>query len=186
MGWFGTWCGGTGSGSSSSPVNPYLSITPSAASIRDRIIEVIEGLSPLVLSANPFLRFRNEGGADFESWSEENPQACLRRFQVRDTGEDSPPTISNTDVEFVHVTFEIVVSYPQTHRFGPDNALDRDDLMKSDQRQIEHAVGLCGYANFIDPHPSAAWESGTTDRRIGQSTDFLVIRQVMCFYQATP
>jgi hypothetical protein len=164
--------------------NPYLASATTAAAIRDRIIAVIEALAPGPLASNPYIGSRNEYGADFEDWARSNPDGAFRRFQVRDTGEQAPPEVSNTNLEWRSVTFEIVVAYPQSHRTGPQNALDRDDIMSADQHQIEQAIGVNGYANFIDPSPNACWVSGSTDRDISDPVDFLVIKQTMGFWRA--
>lgn len=160
---------------------PSLSTASTAESIRDRIIAVIEALTPESFAGDKFRRYRNEGAGRFEDWADDNPQAALRRFQVRDTGEDTPPAVSNTDIEQREVTFSILVAYPQNARAGKDQALDRDDLMSLDQHQIEKAVGMQGRANFTSPYPDACWLSGSTARTVGAACDFLEIRQVMTF-----
>jgi hypothetical protein len=162
-----------------------LTVT-SAASIRDRIIALIEALTPTVLPSHRFRESRNEYGGDFMRWAEANPVAAFRRFQVRDTGAFFPPELSNTDLEWQFVTFEILVAYPHDHRAGRQNALDRDDAMAADELLIEDAVGLNGYLNFIDPHPNAAWVSGRTTKVIASACTFLTIIQAMRFYRSQP
>lgn len=173
--------------------NAYLAVAPldtwethltTVAQIRDRMIDVIEALTPTSLAGDKFRAYRNEGAADFRGWAEGNGKsAAWRRFQVRDIGDDAPPDISNQDYELRSVWFEIRVSYPQTHRAGRDAALDRDDVMAEDQHQIENAVGMRGRANFIAPNPIASWVEGSTEREVGDGVDFLVIRQRMIFYR---
>src|SRR5690349_3072119 len=96
--------------------------TTTAGAIRDRIATVIEAIVPAVGPSaapdNRFKRYRNEGGADFEKWAAENPQAAFRRFQVRDDGNAEPPEVSNEDVEALRVTFHVMVAYPQNARAG--------------------------------------------------------------------
>jgi hypothetical protein len=107
-----------------------------------------------------------------------------RRFQVRDTGSFGPPAVTNLDRELHHIWFEVVVAYPQTHRAGQDGALDRDDVMRQDQIQIETAIGVRGSSNFRSPYPVASWvEAEETQREVGDGVDFLVIRQRMMFYE---
>jgi len=161
--------------------------TTTAAAIRDRIKAVIQALAPTSLTTSKFIAYRNEGGANFRKWAEQVDAAAFRRFQVRDDGDDSPPTVSNTDVEERIVTFQVIVAYPQNSRSGADNALDRDDLMKQDQRKIESAIGYIGRENFsssIDAErPDACWRSGRTTRETDdtRACDFLVIEQSMQF-----
>jgi hypothetical protein len=155
-----------------------------AEAIRARIITVIVDLTPASDAGVDFTPFRNELAANFRRWADQNAASAHRRFQVRDIGEDSPPDVSNTDVESRRVTYEIVIAYPQTHRWGADAALDRDDVMSQDQHQIEHAIGLTGRANFSGSYPDACWVEGSTEREIGDACDFLVIRQTMMFYRA--
>jgi hypothetical protein len=165
------------------PSFPALNTATTAESIRDRAIAVIEELVPRALADDRFRRYRNEGGADFQRWADKNPAGAWRRFQVRDDGTDQPPSVSNTEIEERRVHLVITLAYPHVHRAGPDNALDRDDAMSLDQHQIEHAIGMCGRANFSAPHPDACWlaEGSSTDREIGDACDFLVIRQTMTF-----
>ena len=186
MGWLGGWLGGGTSGGGGSSVNPYTSVATTAESIRDRIIAVIEALTPNHLQDIPYRAWRNEGQANFRAGANAGPAAAFRWFQVRDVGTDGPPEVSNTDVEYRTVIFEILVAYPQTHRYGEDNALDRDDIMSEDQHQIEQAVGLSGYGNFTGSNPHATWREGETEREVGAGCDFLVIRQTMSFYRAMP
>jgi hypothetical protein len=156
--------------------------TTTAGAIRQRIIDVIKGLAPSSDTEIPFKPYLNQGAAAFRADCEQAPQGCARRFQVRDVGIDQPPPISNTDVEEREVTYEVVIAYPQTHRWGSGAALDRDDAMSADQHQIEHAIGMCGRANFTSPtYPDAFWRSGETIREVGNGVDFLVITQTMGF-----
>jgi hypothetical protein len=119
-----------------------------AESIRDRIAEVLVALTPTSLSSDKFRQYRNEGAADFEEFITKNPAAAFRRFQVREIGDESNPLTSNTTEERLPVEFEIVIAYPQTHRYGSGNALDRDDVARQDWKAIKHAIGIDGRANF--------------------------------------
>lgn len=116
--------------------------------IRDRILDVIELVDPVYLTSTRLRRWRQEGPADFIKWSEDNASACFRRVSIRSTGDDEPPAVSNTDFEERRVVFDIAIAYPQNHRYGADNALDRDDVMTSDWREVDFQIGLCGRGNF--------------------------------------
>lgn len=159
-----------------------------AASIRDRIIAVITALSPSSLATgagNAFHEYRNEGDGDFIAWAEKNPAAAFRRFQVRDDGTDEPPAVTNMDIEERSVTFEIVISYPQSARTGHKQALSRDDVIAADFRQIDFAVGICGRINFSPPEPDAVPRGITKriDRR--DACDYLVLTETFTYRRTT-
>src|SRR5262245_8306199 len=100
MGWFsGNWFGGSSSGGGGGIVFPPLTNVTTAESIRDRIIQLIAELVPntRALPENRYRPYLNEHGADFYAACAMNP--TVRWFQVRDTGDDRPPEVSNTDVE---------------------------------------------------------------------------------------
>lgn len=131
-----------------------------------------------------FIEFLNEGAADFVAWCEANPTACLRRYQVRDTGKLQRPQVTNGDAEERLVTYEIKIAYPQTERFGAAGALDRDDAIRDDQLQLEAAIGMAAGGNFIAPFPDATWRSSSTAIKRGAAgVDFLVITQTMSYVQ---
>ncbi len=157
--------------------------TPEA--IRDRMIAVIEALTPTSDVRVPYRRYRNEGGANFQGWAEKNPTAARRRFQVRTAGRTTTPAVSNTDIEQHEVEVTITLAYPQTGRDGPDQALDRDDTADVDQFQIDRACGMLGKANFFSPYPDATWIEGVPGERIeGETCDFIELRYVMIYFRA--
>ncbi len=161
--------------------------TTTAHAIRDRIQTVIEALTPGSDQRTRFVRYRNEGPADFLKWSAGNAAAALRRFQVRDDGNDEPPPVSNTDVEQRRMVVVIRVAYAQDSRAGHNNALDRDDLIQSDFEQINGAIGMYGKANFtaLSGFPDAVplpYVGKTVSR--SKNVDILEIRQPYLFYRA--
>lgn len=113
-----------------------------ASAIRDRGHSLVEALTPALLASDKFRRYRNEGKGDLEDWAETNAAGCLRRFQIREVSDVEPPVTSNLTEERVILTLEFRMAYPQSHRYGSDNALDRDDVMNSDWKQIKYE--LCG------------------------------------------
>lgn len=148
--------------------------TATPETIRDRIITLISALTPTSLAADKFRVARDEAAADFRGWAEQNPAACLRRFQVRYDGNAEPPEVTNLDVAQLRMRVRILIAYPQTHRFGGAAGRDRDDVIDEDWRKLDYSVGIYGRANF----------SGTNDctpmgcqREIerGQGVDFLTI-----------
>lgn len=159
--------------------------TSTPAAIRDRAYTVVEALTPSTDTRTTYKRYRNEDGADFRAWAEVNPTACLRRFQIRTTGATETPPVSNFDHEEHRVTLQILVAYPQTGRYGADQAMDRDDVIDLDAFQIDKALGMQGGANFTPATADACWISGSP-REIerGDGVDFLVL-ELVYIYQRT-
>lgn len=180
-GWDGS--GGGGGGTPSWPPIVVGGVT-TAASIRDRMETVIAALTPDVLAGDRFRAYRNEGAGDFLTWCEANANGCQRRFQVRDLGAISQPAVTNTDVEWRELTFRVLVAYPQSHRAGRQQALDRDDMIDSDRAQIEEAIGIAGGPNFANPYPNACHLSTEVSRESGAGFDLLVIDERMGFYRS--
>lgn len=145
-----------------------------AEAIRNQIATLLEALTPSNLSSTKFRQFRNEGDADFDSVMEKNPPAALRRFQVREVGDDEPPLVSNLATERVRLRVEIRIAYPQTHRYGPANGMDRDDVMNQDWRDINYKIGLYGRGNFSSTHDCTPLGAVKT-REEGGKIDYLVI-----------
>ena len=126
---------------SSDPGAPPCASSPGSVRIAgDRISTLLESLTPTTLPRDTFRRFRNEEGADFQEAMEKNP--ALRRFQVREVGDDELPETSSGIEERVRVRYMLVVAYPQTHRYGPANAMDRDDVINQDWKKINGAIGM--------------------------------------------
>lgn len=158
--------------------------TTTAAAIRDRAIAVIKTLTALTVPNDTFVAYRNELGADFRSWANANAQASVRRFQVRTSGADREIEVTDEQLETHYLELEIIVAYPQTHRWGADNALDRDDAMEQDLHLILDAIGVRGSENFTPPHADATWREHLNvddEHERGAVCDFLVIKQLMSY-----
>jgi hypothetical protein len=162
-----------------------VSFITTAANIRDRAIAVIGALVPNSLLGQRFIKHRNERDGDFVKWCEANPAAALRRYQVRQSGDEGPLT-SNTDVEERRLKLTITVAYPQTARFGPDQALDRDDVITQDYKQLDFAIGIYGRSNFTAPYPDAMPVGFSPQTMVpGAAVDFLVIEEVFVYQRLT-
>ena len=186
MAFDGGWDGyeeGVGGGS---PDPVVVGAVATADSIRDRMITVIGELSPTMLPGTKFRAYRNEGNGVFVDWASANPGGAFRRFSVRDIGDDGAPGTSTMTEEWRQVIFQVVVAYTQSHRAGPQNALDRDDAMSADQHLIENAIGWRGGANFANSYPNATYlkDGYSVQRLIADPVDFLVITQTMGFYRS--
>lgn len=174
MTFFGRYFGGSDGDGIVSYVPANISNAATQETIRDRVIALIETLTPESLTSDKFRGYRNEDGVDFEEWAESHANAALRRFQVREIGEDEPPVVSNTQFETVELELRITIAYPQTHRYGAANGMDRDDAIAEDWKRINFAIGIYGRGNF----------SGTNDctplgavkvREQGAKVDYLVV-----------
>jgi hypothetical protein len=123
-------------------------VTTTAGAIRAACCAAIEALTPRSLAGDRFELHRDDqaSGQTFEAWLG-TTQSQVRRFVMRDVGLRSPPTVSNADVVRERVTFEVVVAYPLSNRYGTDGGRSLEDLVDEDQRQIDHAIGLHGSAN---------------------------------------
>jgi hypothetical protein len=185
MGFFGGFFGGGGSGSTSVVYTPAnIANAATAETIRDQVIVLLEALPPTSLTRDAFRRYRNEEGADFTAWAEKNAAAAFRRFQVRQVGQDGAPDVSNTQFEAVELELEIRIAYPQTARYGAQNAMDRDKVRNQDWERINFAVGIYGRGNFSgtnDCTPLGAVET----REAGGKIDFLVVTARFRYQRST-
>lgn len=165
---------------------PTLPTTVEA--VRDRLITVVRAIVPTVNDHDLFTDFPEREDGVLETWAEASPQKCTRVFQVRDTGDDRPPPISNHDVEEREVAFVVTIAYAQTSRLGR-GARERVDAIAADKKLLERAIGAAGRANFAPPHPDACWrkesswgEVSRTERQRGENgVDYLRIWVVMSF-----
>lgn len=155
-----------------------------AEAIRDRVYALIEALTPTSLAADKFRRYRNEDGADFDAWAEKNPAAALRRFQVREVGDDEMPLVSFVTQERVRVRYAIRVAYPQTHRYGAANGMDRDDVLNQDWLKLNYAIGIYGRAGFSSTNDCTPLGAVKT-RESGGKIDYLVVAADFEYVRAT-
>ena len=153
------------------------------ADIRDRVRTLIAQVDPVSLTDRRFRDGRHEYGADFRAWAEKNVPGSFRRYQVRNVGTEDIPEVTNMDFREQRLTLEILVAYPQDHRAGRDNAMDRDDLIEEDWDYIDFNIGLCGRGNFYTTHDCTPL-GATKEIERGAVCDFLVIRAEYLFKRA--
>src|SRR5688572_1357138 len=159
--------------------------TTTTALIRDRAITVIKALTPVYDTQLRFIPFENEDAAAFREAMNAAPAGAHRQFQVRTTGAGRELEVTNEDVEEDMLEMEVIVAYGRDHRWGEQNALDRDDVMKQDRIAIEGAIGVRGSANFTSANSvDATWLEADFDLPFerGPACDFLVIRQRMLYW----
>ena len=157
-------------------------MTATDSAIRDRVLTLIEEIVPTSLSHDRFIRYRNEGDGDFHSFAQTAPQ--IRRFQVRDTGDEQLPQVSNTLVEEIETEMLILVAYPQNARASKTNALGRDDVMGDDWKAINYAIGIAGRGNFSGANDCTPLGCTKTIDRAGK-VDFLTIKARFLYWRST-
>ncbi len=152
--------------------------------IRDRVLTLVEAITPTSDVGVRFRRYRAEAGATFDEDMNKNPTGAHRRFIVRYRGTDATPDVSNTTEERVRAVLEVHVAYPQTQRYGGANALDRDDVIEQDWLKINYAVGMYGRANFSSTNDCVPLPA---EKEIDRSSkvDFLVVRLTVEFSRST-
>jgi hypothetical protein len=153
--------------------------TSTIEAIRDRLYTLVEALTPALDSQVKFRRHRAERDGRLEDWAEKHLAACLRRFSSRATGADEMPLVSNTLTETVKTVMELRIAYPQDHRYGAANALDRDDVIEQDWLKINRAVGVYSRANFTtstDGSYDCTPMGGEKDVERSAGVDYLVVR----------
>ncbi len=115
--------------------------TTTSYAIRGLLATAIRGITP-TLGGVLFVEHDNQ--LEFREWCEKNPASSFRRFSVRERGVAEPALVSNNDVEWREVDFEILIAYPDGTRYGNAAGVDMDRAMESDQDLIETAIGLRG------------------------------------------
>ncbi len=152
------------------------------AAIRDRIRTLIAAIAPTSHTADKFRAYLNEGGGNFADWVEANPQGCARRFLARAEGTEDPPEVSNTDTDLRHFVIVLQVAYPQTGRYGADQALDRDDVIDQDWGLINGEIGIYGRANFSGAHDCTPLGAERSVVR-GNGADLLEVSARFLYYR---
>ena len=163
--------------------------TTTAAAIRDVMRSTVKALTPATLAEVKFRPFqqRSMSGFDFRQWCEKSPTAAFRLVSILDEGTITPPVVSNMDREWVEKEFLVQVSYPRDHRYGSQAGLDLHDVIESDLRQIEHAIGTNGYATLdLSTGGDACVVTTGTQREEGEACLYGQIRLSVQFWRAMP
>lgn len=123
-------------------------MTTTFETIRDAQLAVIEALTPTQHADKKFLRHREQ--TEFMAWVEANPKACMRRVQSLSNFDMVQEPTADGSVEGCRHTMEIRIAYPtQMGRYGSANERDMEDLIAQDLHQIDAAIGLNGFANYV-------------------------------------
>lgn len=140
--------------------------SPTVSSLRAAIISLVSAIVPTYHSEHALRAYRNEGSGRFDTWATTHPNACFRRFQVRDTGERTSPETDTTDVTSEEVAYRIMVAYPKDNRLGRRAAIDRDRARREDAKAIMTAIGRRGWRNFDGSTAPDACPLGAVTTRI--------------------
>lgn len=155
--------------------------TTTPAAIRDVIIARIEGLTPPTFGANLYIPHR-EDRLDLRAWAAANPSACLRRFAVETRGDTAEVEVTMVTQEQVRETFEIVIAYPDSNRFGSRQGLH--DAIASDLRHIDYYAGTTGFS--VTPTSNATIISKQYSRERDGAVFFGVIPLEVVYWRAAP
>jgi hypothetical protein len=120
--------------------------TTTESALRTLTASLVAAVVPTRMTDKRFIESTYD--QEFTDWCEANPDACLRRYSVRDTLQYQPPQVTNTDVELRVVTLEVMVGYPNTFRYNTAKGRAQDDVISSDMHKLEQAIGLNGYGNY--------------------------------------
>lgn len=123
--------------------------TTTEATIRTLLAANLAATVPLLQSD---VRFREHRYDDpLIDWAQKNRE-CLRVFSILDDVNGWQPETTNITEEWRVVTFEVLVAYPMTNRYGSGTAgaRTRGEVVRSDQHQIESALGLRGFATYTN------------------------------------
>jgi len=158
--------------------------TTTEAAIRTLLATQIAAIVPSVQFDTRFREHRYD--EPFIGWAQKNRE-CLRFFSVLDLVDGFIAETTNTDVEWRQATFEVLVAYPMTGRYGSGTAgaRNRAEVMRSDQHQIETAVGLRAFATLAN----AAYLVDRSDPLSavdGDGVTFLRGSLVFGFYRSMP
>ena len=123
--------------------------TTTEAAIRNALVANIVAIVPSVQLDTRFREHRYD--QPLASWAEQN-QECLRVFSLLDRVDSYQPEVTNTDLEWRQASFDLLVAYPMTNRYGSGTAgaRTRTEVMRSDMHQLETAIGLRGFATITN------------------------------------
>jgi hypothetical protein len=132
------------------------------ATVRDKMVTLLEGLTPLRNAAQPFRRHRDP--ADFSAWVEAHPEACLRRFELETALALEPAPFTDGLVENTEQVVRVRVAYPRSPGlYGPENERDHEDLLEVDVAQIDEAIGKHAGPDYVNEQHECAFRALAID-----------------------
>lgn len=151
-----------------------------AETIRTKQKGLIQSLNGSQLRAVKFREHTHR--SDFREWAEDNPGACMRRFQINDLMTYESPLVSDMVEEQQVTSFEVVVAYPADGRFGRDELMGVSDAIRSDMKKIDTAIGHLGTANYVAGQNASILQDSEVER--GDQVWFLSMEFEIMFYRS--
>lgn len=155
------------------------------ADIRTQMVSTIRGLTPVVLSAEPFRVTQQETG-DFRSYANGNDQSVFREFSVEDL-DHAALNAQDLSTQYRETGCEIVVAYPNAWGLyataDENNRVNEASLravIEHDANSILVAVGARGSANYVSGQHAALEETWSTET--GEGVTFLVMPLIVTYY----
>lgn len=130
-----------------------MASTTTFALIRDQIVTKVKALTPTLLAGDKFDHVPKR--YDVREFVESSGgSGVLRRFDIQRAGTtETLPHLSTSEVmreEYARLT----VAYPRTYgRYGTNDRLDMEDVIRSDARQIRDTIMSTG--NFVSGQQEA-------------------------------
>lgn len=152
--------------------------------IRDRIAQILKGLTPSMQATNRFREIRGEGADDLMTWAEENPTAAFRVFQVQFDGMVGVPEVSNSDFEERLARFVVTIAYPNDGRAGKRQSISLEKMIGQDLDQLEKVIGLYSRANFSAPYPDACFRDWSSSRSTLDVCTYLTVEVTYSFIRS--
>lgn len=158
--------------------------TTTVETIRDKMITVIEALTPSTESKETFRVSLDE--IDFREWASKYKGAVFRRFSILDVTDYENVRVSDGLVEQIDAVLEVVVAYPKSRsKYGANGLRDAMDLIREDMHLIDDNVGLHGGANTVSGQCRAVKRSARIDMGDTDDTAILSVLELgVPFYRA--
>lgn len=118
------------------------------AAIRLVFVQLVAAITPTMHARDRFDLYREDD--DLRAHARGHARGCFRKFSIRSRGDTRPPAVSNATQELVTQTFEVVVAYERSMRFGGEAQLD--DVITEDLRLVRGTIGATGFPQSYPAH----------------------------------
>lgn len=145
--------------------------TPGA--IRDRMVTLIKSITPSIHAGQKFQHHRAEN--TFRDDMEAHPASCLRKFSVRNLGDTTQAAVTSNQLERVEQTMLVEVAYSTDWRHGGTQLLGLDDVISSDEVQLEAAIGVAASDSTLK-NLASILRSQNVERELSGPCVFLTLR----------
>ena len=124
--------------------------TTTFTAIRAQQVSVLRALLPSTREGERFEMAPTEELLEVYAAREESMAAVFRQFQIRDNHDTEPVVYCDLQTIRVAHTMNLDIAYPKLWaKYGRDNVVSMDDVVRSDFHQIDRAIGLTGNANWL-------------------------------------